>query len=70
MILCLIKTPFSDGLLEYEHEGGNTYVYSNDTKNFNRDTNIQQGGTESGGYIFQVEGTVTFDDTMVTTDVV
>ena len=44
--------------------------YSNDTKNYNRDTNIQQGGTESGGYIFQVEGTVTFDDTMVTTDVV
>ena len=25
---------------------------------------------ESGGYIFQVEGTVIFDDTMVTTDVV
>ena len=36
------NTPFSDGLLEYEYEGGNTYVYSNDTKNFNRGTDIQR----------------------------
>ncbi len=83
------STPFVDGFLEYEHAGGNTYVYSNQTDKWKSPGWWNQGGEldengvmqygrkpavynsqESGGYIFQVEGTVTFDDTMVTTDVV